>query len=195
MRGILILLLLLSTSSCTRIVAWVVGVDINYDHATIHEITDYALKEGLDTSFVLIFDTTAFRLHNQGKFKPRFQDHWQPANQFKLFDKRGIMISQYGTCEGSRKKFGVLDSFPPKNLNEIFTGYTFDSELAQFRTMDYHNPDSKKFRGYDYKIVLYWNTFSGKVGKALIKDIQGYAQSFRKENILLLYVNDDVLQW
>lgn len=194
MRGIAIILFIVLFSSCSSVVSFVTGIPNKYEGISEEKLINSAKKDyKLEATQVLIFDSIALDTFGRYPFKERWdkESTGAPAIQFAMYDSNNMLVSNYATCEGSRKRFGVWETFPPGNINPLRdTKLTFEEEAERWRKINGENIALTSFAS-DYKLVVYWGTFSGMFGKRLVKQAKDYIKKHPDKDIQLILVNND----
>ena len=193
----IILLFVLSLSSCMTIAKSIIGIK-DAKQLTDNEITKYSklynvdqnYNYRLDTSyldFILKLDTT--------KFKEQRKNHIQPL-QALYFNSTGELQKFYINCYAGGfpnlkwNRDGMLNSFLPKDQAPV------DTILNLKRQLSYLKPvcvSTKEFveNEYEYYVVVYWNKCTKRHSKRLIKNIQYNISKATTEKVKIIYANYD----
>jgi len=194
-KRLVVIILIVFITSCTPIVGFFAGVPANYKGITQRELIKAAQKDyKLEVSEIILFDSLALDTFGRYPFKKRYdKSEVKPAIQFAMYDSSNMLVSNYATCEGSRKRLGVWETFPPKNINPLRDiKLTLDEEVERWRNVNGERINPAKFTS-DYKLVVYWGTFSGTFGKRMVKQAKKYIQSHPDKDIQLILVNNDFI--
>lgn len=192
---LLSILIVLTLNSCSSIIGFVTGVPANYEGISEHDLTSAAKKDyKLERSEIILFDSLALDTFGRYPFKERYdKSEVKPAIQFAMYDSNNMLVSNYATCEGSRKRFGIWETFPPKNINPLRdTKLTLEEEAERWRNINGERIDASSFKS-DYKLVVYWATYSGMFGKRLVKQAKEYIKSHPDKDIQLILINNDFI--
>lgn len=154
---------------------------------TPEKLNTFFLKNEVDTTHTLTFIKEKLDSISKLPYKPEWQPGFKPI-QYKAFDTKGNLISQYASCEGSLKKIGLLNTFPPSNKFEFDSSIVFTNEITLYKNYYGEKPNYSS-QNYDISFIVYWGTWLGAPGKSLIKNIQKYKDRYPDKKIQIIYVN------
>lgn len=183
MKSILTLIIVISLFSSCKLI---LGIK-DPKELPVEKLTQYQIKNKIDTSNSFVFSKTSFDSIQLLPYKPKWEKGFRPL-QYKIFNNKGEIISQYSSCEGSLKKLHILESYPPTNWYYFDSTSTFDRDIAMYRKYDGSRLTIDETKN-DLNIIVYWGTWLGKPGKKLIKRLVKYKRQYPAKKIAIYYVN------
>jgi len=188
---------LLLFTSCNHFIALILfGINDNYTGATPGQIIKYATRYKLQNEPVYILTRKGLDSLKSSSYKPKWGKGFRPIS-FKVFNKAGNMITLYASCEDAyppKYRHNILDSFPTKHFNYTDSTWTIDKELKSFRSFSKDSFYYKIDNNSDLYIVVYWATYTGKIGRGLVNDLKSYASKHSDHKITLIEVNSDLVK-
>ncbi len=147
------------------------------------EFAKQSQKFNIDTSMHTSLSKEAINQLKTQPYKPNWEVGFRPL-QVRMYNGNGSLISQYSTCEGSLKRAGIFNTFPPKNYYPLDSTLTITDELALHR-----NPPKVKYQENDLTVFVWWASWLGRPMKNLIEETQQYVADHPDKNIAVYYVN------
>jgi len=184
--------LLILSGGCTFVISTVLGIR-NPEVKTLQQIQKYGLRHDLGINSIYLMPATVIDSLRETPYKQGWEKGFRPI-QFKMFAANGELVSHYASCEGPRKKLGVLDVFPPKNMWPIDTNLTLLVDLKMYLNEDGSAVELEDVGDFDYLFLVYWATYTGIPGRKLVSDIDGYVSRFPGMKIKVLKINTDLTE-
>jgi len=86
-------------------------------------------------------------------------------------------------------RYGTFDQFPAVKSVELDTMTTLNDHLLHVNPLN--NAPFPDLRTYDYTVLVYWNRFSGRQSKRLVRVVKENVRLGQGKKIMVLYVNSD----
>lgn len=141
-----------------------------------------------DTVFTTNYIEQTYKGHLKGQRFP----------QIRCFDKNKKIIMQWAICEGFLKKEKLFKTYPPKNPNNLDTLVTWKGTMDEIRNCYGERMTSeeiKKLEQADMVIVLYYVKYLGRLSESPAKIVGHYVRKHKKENIKVILVDVDVMNY
>lgn len=153
---------------------------------SIKALNSYLSKHNIDTSSCYAFTKNSFDSIQKLPYKPNWPVGFRPI-QFKAFNHRQILVSQYSSCQGSWKKKKIFSSFPPKNIGFTDSTMTLSEDIKMYR--NYYGSELKLNPNFDLTIIVYWVSSLGIINRNLVKAVYKYQKEHPDKKINIIKVN------
>jgi len=180
-------------TSCTNIIAFVLGINTDYTGATKEQVISYAKRYHYSDNGIYTLTRKATDSLRSNPYKPGWEKGERPI-QFKIFDGHGKLITFYASCEGPYAIRNALDSFPTKAVNYTDPNWTLDKEIQTFKSLSDSSPFALSQQKTDMYIVVYWATYLGSVDRNLVRKLKAYQRKYSGHKIELILVNNDLIE-
>jgi hypothetical protein len=118
----------------------------------------------------------------------------QPLQVF-YFDASGLLSSYSVNCSVGGfpnlkwNRYGTFDQFPAAVSVELDTMTTLNNHLLHVNPLN--NAPFPDLRTYDYTVLVYWNRFSGRQSKRLVRVVKDNVRLAKDKKVMVIYVNSD----
>lgn len=182
--------LLLASASCKSIVVSMAGLRMPKieDKASILKML---VRLNQDTNDVYTIDSMLFEKFRKEKFKPNWTNGFRPI-QIRVYDRRGIPVMQWASCEGFLKELGTFDSVPPRNINGLNSSLTLQEDLSQYFTLSGKRANIMASDGFDYTILIYFANYFPRWSRESFRQVDRYIKKHRDLKIKVYRINVDV---
>lgn len=145
----------------------------------------FQIKETYDDSMSMLpYALDTYKLARGGKAS---------VAEFRMYDSTGKFMTGYAQCWGPVKHFGILDSFPYKEVNWLPMNkeLTFQKDVNLFAPNDQIKQqllDSTKTKRIT--IVVLYVEWVGWYSENMLKNLGKYLDKYGRENFNVIYVNN-----
>ena len=143
----------------------------------------------MDSSYyamIATMDTLRYKRDQKNLFQPL---------QVLYFDASGILSSYSVNCSVGGfpnlrwNRYGTFDQFPAAKSVELDTMTTLNDHLLHVNPLN--NAPFPDLRTYDYTVLVYWNRFSGRQSKRLVRVVKDNVRLEKEKKVMVIYVNSD----
>lgn len=153
-------------------------------------VKNYLLKIKVDTSDVFTFDTNVWNEYNSKPFKPGWPPSYRPC-QIRVYDRSGIPIAQWASCEGNIDTAPLFTSVPPKNLGLVDTTMTLKEELNRYCNFKGEKVAILPPDGVDYYLIIHFARYFPKLNKMTFENIAKYQLAHPGLKLKIYKINND----
>lgn len=195
-RLFLVLFFLSTLQSCSPILLGVMGMKKPM-RMTPEEILVQGEKYGIPRSDSYEMDSSYYAMIatiDTVRYKRDQKNLFQPL-QVLYFDASGIMSSYSVNCSVGGfpnlrwNRYGTFDQFPAAVSVELDTMTTLNDHLLHVNPLN--NAPFPDLRTYDYTVLVYWNRFSGRQSKRLVRVVKDNVRLAKDKKVMVIYVNTD----
>jgi hypothetical protein len=185
MRQVLLIVTIITISSCNRVVSRLLGVRPPRVE-TIESIQSFCKRKGINDSNVLIIKT-----------EDMIKSFYENLNMDLLFDRNGYLLKYSDGFSDAQCGGNILlttKSIPPvsyieRDSTKLFTEY----KKTWMPLNDTLASVSVNCSDADYTIVIYWNMFCGSPNhKKRIEAVYEYVKLNTASKIQIVLVNQDI---
>jgi hypothetical protein len=192
-------LLLISISACSeKQLRKAYGMKPHY-HLSPDEIKSKAQAWGIDTADLYSIDTSIISyLYTFGpEYSFSRENHIHPL-QAIYYNKEGKPVSfitgafaDAGLRNLSWNPQKNFEVFPPRTLAQVDNMFTFSKHLAFLKPVNGAAPDSAKFSGADYNVLVMYAEFTGRQTRRFFKEVIANKALNNKYKVNYIFVNTD----
>jgi len=195
---LLLFVSLIFLSSCSAIMSGIYGLR-NVKSIDKSDIVKYGNQYHVpvDNSFVLDTNYIGFVKSLYGSTnEEQISNHLQPL-QAMYFNENGSLISFHVNCYASGfpnlkwNRNQIMEVFPPSQQAPVDSLIRFNNISPHF--ISYSSKDKLMNNQKKYTVVVFWNRFMGRQSKRFISEIQKNCSLANKNEVELIYVNNDYL--
>ena len=144
-----------------------------------------------DTNNVYALDTNLFNHFRQESFKPGWAKSFRPV-QIRVYDKNGIPVMQWASCEGYLKDLKTFDTVPPRNNNTLNTSLNLQQDLSRYFNLDGKPANAVAEEGYDYSILIYFAKYFPRLTRESFTQVHKYINKHPYLKFKVYKINVDV---
>jgi hypothetical protein len=161
---------------------------------TKENIESFLTKRNQSLEDVYAIDTTLEEKLRSTPFKPGWPAGFRPI-QIRVYDKAGLPIMHWASCEGFLKILKTFDTVPPRNQVNLDSTLNLQMDLERYFTLDGKPAQIKTEEGYDFYFVVYFAKYFYKMSKASFEAVERYQKSHPELKIKVYKIDVDVLDW
>ncbi len=191
--SIIIILILFISSSCKWALMSISGFrEPGVESKESIFVFLHKLKQ--DTNNVYALDTNLFNQFRQESFKPGWSKSFRPI-QIRVYDKKGIPIMQWASCEGYLKDLKTFDTIPPRNNNELNISLNLQNDLSRYFNLDGKPANAVAEEGYDYSILIYFAKYFPRLTRESFTQVDQYISKHPELKFKIYKINVDMLRF
>jgi hypothetical protein len=147
-----------------------------------------------DTSDVYVLDTNLFQELRQESFKPGMSKSFRPV-QIRVYDRKGMPVMQWASCEGSLKELKTFDTVPPRNHNGLNTRLSLQQDLLRYFSIYGRPAYAVAEENCDYSILVYFAKYFPRLSRESFSQVDKYRKKHPELKVKVYKINVDVQQF
>ena len=161
---------------------------------TKRSVQRFANKLGQDTTDLYCLDTVLFNELTELPFKPGWGSGFRNI-QIRTYDKEGLPVMQWASCEGLLDELGTFDTVPPRNFYGLNTSLNLQQDIGRYYTLDGAPANVVVPEGYDYYILVYFAKYFSRYSKDSFNEVEQWIRSHPELKVKVYKINVDFMDF